>query len=205
MREVDPSALTVDLEESDEERAEASAPPPEVEPAADPSEPGFLEAHRAALLERQGVSATELEEAILGGVMRRDFVIAVGYSSTAFVVSTWVLWLGYTEHHVLAALLLIGLVGLFVRQLWRNYFASRRATLRERAYEGVLERKVRFGDDGAAIYDAVFPGGRVAVPPRVYVVLVPGVRYRVHGAGSDEVAVDVVVDEETPRRLSAYR
>ena len=53
---------------------------------------------------------------------------------------------------------------------------------------------------------AVFEGGRIELPPRLYGALIPGVRYRVHAPETEDVAVDVAIDDEEPgARRSAYR
>jgi hypothetical protein len=170
----------------------------------EPKDPAFLRVHRAELLAQQGLRETDFARGdALRNATRRDFAVAAVYSSVAFVLSAWVVAVAKADHHLGVASLFISIVGLFVLLLWRNYFATRTAARRERAYEGVLERTA-----GTYADNAVFEGGRVRLPPHIVKELVPGVRYRIHAAGTEDVAVDVALDDdeiEEARKLSAYR
>ena len=160
-----------------------------------PHDPEFLREHRAELLARQGLTPDAFTSAVFGSSTTRDLVVAIIYSTIALGLSCWVLWIGMAVGHGLVALILVAPVAFFVLLFWSNFAVSRRKALRGRAYEGVLEAK---GDT------AVFQGGRITLPPRIMNGLVPGVRYRIHAAGTDEVAVDVALDDEEKKR-GAYR
>jgi hypothetical protein len=160
-----------------------------------PRDPEFLREHREALLSRQDLTADAFSSAVFGNTTTRDLIVAVIYSAAALGLSSWVVWVGMAVGHGLIAVALVAPVAIFVLQFWSNFIVSRRNALRGRAYEGVLERK----DDAA-----IFAGGRVSLPPRILNELVPGVRYRIHAAGTDEVAVDVAIDDEEKKR-GAYR
>jgi hypothetical protein len=165
----------------------------------DQSEPIDLHAHRAALLGAQGIAAEDLPKTVARGSVVRDFVLAVLYSAYALPISWFVVQEGARVKHLGLAAAVVAFAALFFVLMWRSFTKSYRAMKRAKSYEGVL-----IGVDGDLLPVAEFEGGTVHIPAELKTRLVPGVRYRVHAPDTEDVAIDVAVDEVDVHE-SAYR
>jgi hypothetical protein len=171
--------------------------PPPVTASTDTSvtDPEFLATHRRDLLALQRLSAAELA-AQMRAPYRGDLAIATLYTVYALPLGAWVVLQSRHERDIGGPLAIVAFAALFGLVLWRAFFRSFRAVQRARIYEG---RFVRHRVDVS-----VFDGGEILVPYEVQKALIPGVRYRIHGGGTEEIAVDVALDEIELER-SAYR
>jgi hypothetical protein len=166
----------------------------------DPNDLDLLRAHREELLAAQGLTHAELARRTGHAAMMRDLVVALAYSAYAVPTGIFVMREGGKQGHVGLSAAITTFAMFFFAVMWRSFIASRRRWARAKSYEGVLTQK----HDDAHDFVVEFEGGSVAVPWVVYRELVPGVRYRVHAPGTDEVAVDVAVVDDVSR-TSAYR
>jgi hypothetical protein len=180
------------------EEAEAPAAEPDPPPSADATID--LRAHRAELLAAQGITSAELARRTGRGAVIRDLIIALAYSAYALPLGLFVLAEGRHQGHFGLSAILAVFGGLFFVLMWRSFLASLRAMRRSRSYEGVL-RDVDVGSLNIAEFD----GGTVRVPDTVHGRLQRGVRYRIHAPDTEEVAVDVAIDDVDVAEQSAYR
>ncbi len=165
----------------------------------DPHDRAALRAHRTALLALQHLTPEALARRTGRVVVARDLALAVAYTAYALPLGTFVLREGTHQGHFGLSAVLAAFAALFFVIMWRGFFASLRQWRRAKSYEGVL---VRVDAD----LHAEFEGGSVILPHDVRTQLVPGVRYRVHAPGTDEVAVDVALDEnDAAKHRGAYR
>ncbi len=198
--EFDPVALDVGFD---------AAPIPEVERAREEDaeklkDKEFLREHRAKLLASQGLDPRDVDLRKPPKSPRPDFAIAAIYTLYVVPMAFWVFGVAPRGAR-LVALGIIAVAAVFLVLFWRTYVRAWKRQRRARAYVGTLLEKQRESDNTTFAVTGVFDGGRVELPYKIHRELVPGVRYRVHAPGTDEVAVDVAIDDDEPPRQGAYR
>ncbi|MBX3189977.1 MAG: hypothetical protein KF819_23330 [Labilithrix sp.] len=190
MGELDP--VTVDAEE-DDARVERHG----VVDGAVLRDRDELRAHRERLRAAQGVTEG------LSTTARSawpELAIAVAYTVYVLPMSFFVLH-SVPSGEVLAGAALVFFAAVFLIAFWRSYANAARFARRTRVYDGVLVEKRAREDEAVAIFE----GGAVPIPKSVHRELVPGVRYRVHAPDTNDVVVDVALDDEAPAPETAYR
>lgn len=164
-----------------------------------------LRAHRAKLLASQSLTVREMDLKNPPKSPRADLTIAAIYTLYVVPMTVWVMGLGTSQGHFWLATAIAATALCSLVLLWRQYSRAWQRIRRSRVYVGVLveKQKVAGRDDLAAL--AVFEGGKIEIPQRLHDRLIPGVRYRVHAPETDDIAVDVALDDEEPAQRSAYR
>lgn len=205
-REPDLEPVTV---ESDDDAPFGRLPDVEREKEADAErlrDREVLREHREKLLASQSLTAKEMDIARPAKSPRADFAIAAIYTLYAVPMAVWVLGLGTSQGHFWTAAAIAAVAFCFLVMLWRQYSRAWLRIRRSRVYVGKLVEK-RNERTSAEHFNvtAVFEGGEVELPWRIQKELIPGVRYRVHAPETEDVAVDVALDDEEPERRSAYR
>jgi hypothetical protein len=152
-----------------------------------------LRDHRAELLSLQGLSPEQLPAIASPRSAWRELALALIYTLYVIPVSCVVLKYARSFQELFAAGALVFFAGLFLVSFWRSYGRSARLARRTRMYTGVLVEKRPGGRAGGTV--AVFEGGSIILPAPCHRQLVLGVRYRVHAPGTEDVAIDVDVDE----------
>ncbi|MBS2020558.1 MAG: hypothetical protein JST00_47320 [Deltaproteobacteria bacterium] len=168
-------------------------------------DPDELRVHRERLLRAQRLSRDDVDLRKPVKPPRAELAVAAIYTLYVVPVGVWVLGLGRSLGHLWAAAMIVAVASVFLALLWRTYVRSWKRTQRARVYEGVLVEKLSAAK-GDVTPVAVFEGGKIELPARLHRALIPGVRYRVHAPETEDVAVDVAIDDEEPgARRSAYR
>lgn len=164
----------------------------------DVTDPEELRAHRAKLLASQSLDLADVDLKKPPKNPRADFAIGAIYALYGVLLAIWVFGPGESKGVVWTGMVLAAVAFCVLVMFWRQYSRGWQRMRRSRVYVGKLVEKKADG--------AVFEGGEVELPRHIREELIPGVRYRVHAPETEDVAVDVALDdEEEPKKKSAYR